>query len=102
MVASLRESGLSLRAIAAATGSSVNTVRDAIGHDDVYQSDTPAPDAEPAQPITGTDGKTYPAKARPSQGRTPLCVALSGSQSAGAWDLLVHLLLLFGRDAVRA
>jgi len=58
VVASLRDSGLSLRAIAAATGDSKSTIGDdAAG----VQERTPEPDvdAEPAQPITGTDGKTY-------------------------------------------
>ncbi|APE15701.1 hypothetical protein BOH72_11205 [Mycobacterium sp. WY10] len=86
VVSSLRESGLSLRAIASATGNSVNTVRKEL--DQVYQSDTPAEPAAPAPtcrdcdgygcetcipdppmvdepspeptPITGIDGKRYP------------------------------------------
>ncbi len=57
VVASLRESGLSLRAIAAATGDSHTEVRRSLaGGTNV----PPEPAAEPAQPITGTDGKTYP------------------------------------------
>jgi len=56
VVSSLRESGLSLRAIAAATGDSLGTVQ---AESSGVQNRTPAPDAEPAQSITGTDGKTY-------------------------------------------
>jgi hypothetical protein len=51
VVASLRESGMSVRAIAAATGISKNTVTS-----DVSQIGTP--DSDPI-PVTGTDGKTY-------------------------------------------
>jgi hypothetical protein len=51
VVASLRESGLSLRAIASATGTSINTVQ---GDLRVSQIDTPAE-------ITGADGKSYAA-----------------------------------------
>ncbi len=52
-MASLRESGLSLRAIASATGAAYNTILK-----DVTQTASPAE-------ITGSDGKTYPA-ARPA------------------------------------
>lgn len=55
VVASLRESGLSIRAIASATRMSVNTVQ---GDLQVSQSDTPAR-------VTGADGKTY-AASRPT------------------------------------
>lgn len=78
VVAELRAAGMSLRAISATTGASVNTIRD-----DLYQIDTPAPrspltdvidqieandivdaeiidDPEP-QAITGLDGKRYSA-----------------------------------------
>lgn len=74
VVASLRESGLSLRAIASATGYSEPTVRRSLAG---ASNDAPAPhaaeaeDAEESAPrandpvsaetITGTDGKTYPA-----------------------------------------
>ncbi|MBD8057221.1 hypothetical protein ICV35_26655 [Rhodococcus ruber] len=71
VVSSLRESGLSIRAIAAATGDSVGTIHAELS---VVQNRTPAPisrelgrvadatpDAEPI-PITGTDGKTYKPK----------------------------------------
>lgn len=54
VVASLRESGLSIRAIAAATG---------IGDGTVRRSLTGAPNGAPDQkPIMGTDGKTYTPK----------------------------------------
>ena len=52
VVASLRESGLSVRAIASATGAARNTIRDdlrKVGHSD------------PPSEITGTDGKAYAA-----------------------------------------
>ncbi|WP_137725725.1 hypothetical protein [Prescottella subtropica] len=58
MVASLRDSGLSIRAIASATGNSINTVQGDLR--EVSQTDTPA---EP-RPVTGTDGKTYTPKQR--------------------------------------
>ena len=54
VVASLRESGLSIRAIAAATGDHYSTVSRELSKGRVA-------DATPADPgpITGTDGKTY-------------------------------------------
>ncbi|KAF7277615.1 hypothetical protein GWI33_002970, partial [Rhynchophorus ferrugineus] len=55
VVASLRESGLSIRAIAAATGQSYGTIQS-----EVIKSDHLEP-----EPITGTDGKTYTSKPRP-------------------------------------
>lgn len=55
-VTSLRDAGLSLRAIAAATGDSKDTIGRALAG---VSNETPAPDPEPAKPITGTDGKTY-------------------------------------------
>lgn len=58
VVASLRESGLSLRAIAAATGISHTEAKRALD-----AGVTNVPPAE-AQPITGTDGKTYTPKSR--------------------------------------
>jgi len=64
VVASLRESGLSLRAIAAATGDSYDTTRRAVAAGDANRSPESGDDGEPAQPITGTDGKTYPARPR--------------------------------------
>lgn len=48
VVASLRESGLSIRAIAAATGDSVGTVHDALGSG--VQDRTPDPDPAPFDP----------------------------------------------------
>ncbi|WKX00724.1 helix-turn-helix domain-containing protein [Rhodococcus aetherivorans] len=56
VVASLRESGLSIRAIAAATGDHYSTISRELGR----VADA-TPDAEPI-PITGTDGKTYKPK----------------------------------------
>lgn len=59
VVSSLRDSGLSLRAIASATGNSVNTVRKDL--EQVYQFDTPALAGSAAVPlVTGMDGKNYP------------------------------------------
>jgi hypothetical protein len=58
-VCSLRESGLSLRAISAATGSSVNTIRKDLGQ--VCQSDTPEPPPTPVvpgAPTAATPGMT--------------------------------------------
>ena len=63
VVGSLREAGLSVRAIAAATGDSVGTVHDSLKAG--VQNRTPEPDDEPAPepaPVTGTDGKTYSPK----------------------------------------
>lgn len=56
VVASLRESGLSVRAIAAATGLGYGTVNREISAGD--------PNGSP-EPVTGTDGKTYPATQPP-------------------------------------
>jgi hypothetical protein len=58
VVASLRESGLSIRAIAAATGDSYGTVRNELASGD--QNCSPE--------ITGTDGKTYTPKPAPVDG----------------------------------
>lgn len=70
-IQSMREAGMSIRAIASATGHSVNTVQKDMTQ--VYQSDTPAVDDaeivdEPVK-ITGTDGKTYTPRLTPN---TPL------------------------------
>lgn len=51
-VASLRQSGLSQRAIASATGLSHQTVGREL-------ATGPSGPVEPAQPVTGTNGKTY-------------------------------------------
>jgi DNA-binding NarL/FixJ family response regulator len=58
VVASLRESGLSIRAIAAATGASVGTVQAVVAG---VQNRTPAPEEAKnvAGRIVGTDGKSY-------------------------------------------
>lgn len=72
VVSSLRESGLSIRAIASATGIDKNTVQSDLN--EVYEIHTPEPEvnedvlaeeliaahAEPA-PVIGVDGKTYTA-----------------------------------------
>jgi hypothetical protein len=58
VVASLRDAGLSIRAIASATWSSVNTVMG-----DLSQTETPDdddPDPSPLAPVVGIDGKRYP------------------------------------------
>ena len=94
VVASLRESGLSIRAIATATGIGRRQVQEITSQ--VAPSDTPDRQAEveprfkasmkaPAPKVTGTDGKTYPAKpAAPAQPprRAPLADA---AQKAG-WE----------------
>ncbi|NUS43739.1 MAG: hypothetical protein HOQ24_08650 [Mycobacteriaceae bacterium] len=54
VIASLRESGMSTRAIAAATGISQPTVRRDLSGDSGESNDSPA------GPIRGTDGKCYP------------------------------------------
>lgn len=82
VVASLRDSGLSLRAIEAATGSSRKTVIKDINQ--VVESTPPNPDEDAsAEKLIGVDGKRYPSTAaRPTNtdrsgatarpGRTPL------------------------------
>jgi len=75
VVASLRESGLSTRAIAAATGIDRKTIRrdlDQVGEmgppDDLAEAGSAtyeAPSAPAPRPVTGTDGKTYPARPAP-------------------------------------
>jgi hypothetical protein len=67
MVCRLRELGLSVRAIEAATGASHTTVQKDIAEAEVYQTGTPGGDevidAEvitKPKPIIGRDGKTYP------------------------------------------
>jgi transposase-like protein len=82
VVASLREAGMSVRAIAAATGASKNTIAA-----DVSQIGTPEPtttaidfddeivEAEIVEvtvpKVTGVDGKSYPAKQAPPKCRRP-------------------------------
>lgn len=56
VVSSMREIGMSTRAISAATGSSTKTITGDLQQ--VSQSTTPAP-------VTGTDGKTYTQQERP-------------------------------------
>jgi hypothetical protein len=46
MVTSLRQAGLSIRAIASATGSSTTTVQADLQHQEVCQSDTPSPERD--------------------------------------------------------
>lgn len=63
VVASMREIGMSTRAIAAATGTSKGTVDRALAG---------APNGAPEpQPVTGTDGKTYTPKPRPEPAPAP-------------------------------
>ena len=99
-VQSLRSAGLSIRAIASATGHSVNTIQADMAQ--VYQSDTPLParsysaepasadhdglaaavaaelaagdeaHAEQAKAVQGIDGKTYPAQQKRAPYRKPL------------------------------
>ena len=63
VVASMREIGMSTRAIAAATGTSKGTV-------DRTLAGAPNGAPEP-QPVTGTDGKTYTPKPRPEPAPAP-------------------------------
>ncbi len=69
VVASLRESGLSTRAIAAATGFDQKTVRNDLGSGE--DNSSPEPVDEPG-PVTGTDGKTYKANGSPKPRRSSL------------------------------
>lgn len=83
---SMRELGMSTRAIASATGGSEATVRRSLAG---ASNDAPAPVAP--RPITGTDGKTYqPSQASPNPKPAPTAPRRSplGDQvrSAG-WDL---------------
>ena len=93
VVASLRESGFSVRAIASATGIDKNTVQSDLAQ--VSEIHTPDPvdedalaeeliAAEPA-PIIGTDGKTYRPQRKPAPtpvGRTPAQGSGGGTVSA--------------------
>lgn len=58
VVSSMREIGMSTRAIASATGSSVGTVHAELSRRSELNTSN-------AQPVTGTDGKTYTQKPRP-------------------------------------
>jgi transposase-like protein len=70
VVASLRESGLSIRAITAATGVAPNTVQSDLRQ--VSQIDTPDPvEDDEFTPVTGTDGKTYMPRSQPSRPKRP-------------------------------
>jgi len=82
VVASLRESGLSTRAIAAATGYNDKTVRndlaagaensapgDEVEDAEIVDDEPPAP-----QPVTGTDGKRYQPKPAVKPQRSPLAL----------------------------
>ena len=67
-VCSLRESGLSTRAIAAAVGVDQKSVRnDLVAGEENSSPDEPVVDAEVVKPtpVTGTDGKTYRPKRKP-------------------------------------
>ena len=76
VVASLRESGLSTRAIASATGTSDHTVRQdlksgARNHaPEPEPADDPEPELDPPK-VKGTDGKTYKPKTRSKPDITP-------------------------------
>jgi hypothetical protein len=75
MVTSLREAGLSIRAIASATGIDKNTVQaDLAQASEIHTPDAPVDEdalaeeliAADANPIIGTDGKSYPPKWPPA------------------------------------
>lgn len=105
VVGSLRDAGLSIRAIVAATGASDQTVqRDLARCSDSLHLDpepaaaepvqvTPrfkpgvAPKAEPApKKVTGTDGKTYPAKPKAEPKKPQRGPFMADVPKAG-WDL---------------
>ena len=65
VVASLRESGLSIRAIVAATGDSYGTVHNALSGDQKRSPEAETED-ESDRTITGTDGRKYPASPSPA------------------------------------
>lgn len=106
VVQSLREIGMSTRAIAAATGASVGTVHAEISSG--VQNRTPDPDREdpePEQPrlklITGTDGKSYAAQ----PARTPNRPALPpqfGTVAGELFRLSSRVERLRGDDRYRA
>jgi len=83
VVSSLREIGMSVRAIAAATGHSKNTINDDVRQ--VSQSGTPdlEPYRAPEPRVTGTDGKSY----SPQPTRTPNRPALPPQFQSAANDL---------------
>lgn len=56
----MREIGMSVRAIASATGAARNTVRNELRASEVGQLDPPTEQS----PVTGTDGKTYSPRPR--------------------------------------
>jgi hypothetical protein len=68
VIMSLRDAGLSIRAIVSATGTSIGTVHRDLddADDDPVDVDTEEPEPEPAT-ITGTDGRNYRAR-RPRPG----------------------------------
>lgn len=76
-VASLRERGLSLRAIASVTGSDKNTVMNDLRQ--VSETHTPDP-----KPVTGRDGKTYTRKPKPSQPKPKPPVDVEAERLAAA------------------
>lgn len=69
VVASLRESGMSVRAIASATGVARNTVRNELRSGQVGQIDPPEEPGDEPAPITGVDGKTYSSKSTQAASR---------------------------------
>lgn len=63
VVVSMREAGMSIRAISAATGTGTRQVQEAIAdQQQVCSETTPHETAVPAEQVTGNDGKTYPAR----------------------------------------
>lgn len=102
VVASLREQGLSIRAIAAATGNSKNTIADDVSQ--IGTPDTAKPDPrdaydamrdamvsanKPKAPerakVTGTDGKSYEATPRTKPGKPKRGSLPDAAQKAG-WE----------------
>lgn len=96
VVGSLREAGLSVRAIAAATGNNKETVsRDLqVSGNRTPEPEWQADDPEPVEPspVTGIDGKTYPAAPpRPAAPPKPQRRALTDSFFDAVFDLNKHI-----------
>lgn len=79
IVAEMADAGLSIRAIASATGAARNTVKADLAQ--VGQSDPPAP----RPPVTGTDGKTYQPPP-PAPPRAPRRASLPDSAKRAGWE----------------
>lgn len=86
VVASMREAGMSTRAIASATGTNRETIRQTVSGDNFLSPGDGVVDAEiveESKPIVGTDGKTYNQKPAPSR---PKRHPLSDLAQTAGWD----------------